>query len=104
MDLEARTATFDVDGEKVTRPIAQEVTDATLQDHLQALANGLFVEAEEKAATEIVGTITTVPVEVGTEFQYVEPVVEEATEEVVADQTVEPVVETINETITTEQV
>lgn len=44
VDLKARTATFDVDGESVTRGIADDVVNETLKDHLIALAQGLAIE------------------------------------------------------------
>ena len=111
IDTAARTATFTVDGTPVTRPIAQEVTDETLADHLQALANGLIIEAEQAAAVATPGAITAAPVAEGTEFVYVEPVTEEEetpvedvpAEEVPVEETpaeevpAEPVVETPTE-------
>lgn len=56
-DLTARTATFNVDGTPVTRPIAQEITSDTLQDHLTSLAYGLYVEATDADASAEVGVI-----------------------------------------------
>lgn len=47
-----RAATFSVDGEEVTRPISQEVTDETLEAHLVALAQGLAIECAEKELAE----------------------------------------------------
>lgn len=75
MSIEERTATFNVNGENITRPISQEVTDETLADHLQALANGLIIEAEEKAKQSNVDVITAIPIDAGITYEYVEPVV-----------------------------
>ena len=79
VDSVARTATFAVNGQNITRGISQEVTSETLADHLQALANGLIIEAEA-AAVEVaeVTPLSTDNIQVNTEYSYVEPVVEEA--------------------------
>jgi len=50
IDKEARTATFDVDGESVTRKIPQKFV-GTIDDYLTALAKGLQIEANKKAKT-----------------------------------------------------
>lgn len=47
-DSEARTATFDVAGEAMTRQIADGVSEASLQEHLEALASGLITEWQAK--------------------------------------------------------
>jgi len=44
VDTKARTATFNVNGTFVTRPIADGVGDEQLADHLRALAEGLAIE------------------------------------------------------------
>jgi len=49
IDFKTRTATFDVNGDLKTRPIAQEVTNETLEEHLTALAEGLKIEFPEEA-------------------------------------------------------
>ena len=52
VDLEARTATFDVDGELVTRGIPA-VLPGTLEEYLEALARGLMVEVLASVETEL---------------------------------------------------
>lgn len=49
IDKENRTATFEVDGEMVTRRIPNRFA-GTIDDYLNALASGLQVEVDEKAA------------------------------------------------------
>lgn len=62
------TATFQVDGaeELVTRPLSQEVTDETLEEHLKALARGLAVEAEEATLLEALPELSPGLVQEGT--------------------------------------
>ncbi len=47
IDKEARTATFNVDGQDVTRKIPLEFA-GTINDYLKALKSGLEIEAEQK--------------------------------------------------------
>lgn len=47
IDKEARTATFNVDGQDVTRKIPLEFA-GTINDYLKALKAGLEIEAEQK--------------------------------------------------------
>lgn len=44
VNLAERTATFDVDGERITRGIADNIDDENLKEHLLALARGLAIE------------------------------------------------------------
>lgn len=60
-----RTATFSVGENIVTRPIAQEVTDDTLREHLTALARGLAIEYAE-ASPEVTPELSEGIVEAGT--------------------------------------
>ncbi len=50
INFEDRTATFEVNGGLRTRPIAQEVTNETLEAHITALAEGLKIEFPEEVA------------------------------------------------------
>ena len=52
IDKVNRTATFDVDGEEVTRKIPAKFA-GSIDDHLRALARGIHVEANEKLAKAI---------------------------------------------------
>lgn len=52
INAEVRTATFLVNDQPVTRPIADDITDETLGAHLQALALGLSVELEDEGLTD----------------------------------------------------
>lgn len=47
---QARTATFNVDGVDVTRKIPAKF-DGTIDDYLNALANGLAIEVQEREAS-----------------------------------------------------
>lgn len=53
IDLVTREATFDVDGESVTRQIADDINDSNLDVHLQALADGLCIEYTKKEVVAI---------------------------------------------------
>lgn len=53
IDMEARTATFDVDGVIEERQIADGVGQDTLGEHLIVMAEGLVIEAKERLVPEI---------------------------------------------------
>lgn len=67
IDMEARTATFDVGGVIEERQIADGVGQDALAEHLIAMAEGLLIEAKERVIPEI----TAAPFEAG------EPIVAE---------------------------
>lgn len=46
LDKVGRKVTFDVDGQDITRPIADNVTN--LDKHIEALARGLAIESKKK--------------------------------------------------------
>jgi hypothetical protein len=64
IDMEARTATFDVDGVIEERQIADGVGQDTIAEHLTAMAEGLVIEAKERLVPEI----TEAPFAVGQEI------------------------------------
>jgi len=51
-DTNARTATFNVDGETVVRGIASHISASTLDAHIQDLLTGLEAEVELAAAVK----------------------------------------------------